>query len=190
MSIVPAWLSDLPELISLQDACIARLKQDGIDQWDDICPSYVCLENDVLSETLYICHVEHVLCGCITLDEKQEPEYAGVEWTHHGSRVLVVHRLMVHPAHRGRGVSKQLMHFAEAEAQKRGYHAIRLDVFLENPVALSLYESLGYRHAGTVRLKKGPFACFEKPIHTVEGFAQQHSSGIGIAVQDQAPPSV
>ncbi len=82
------------------------------------------------------------------------------------------------------------MHFAEAEAQKRGYHAIRLDVFLENPVALSLYESLGYRHAGTVRLKKGPFACFEKPIHTVEGFAQQHSSGIGIAVQDQAPPSV
>lgn len=165
MSIVPAWLADLPELISLQDACIAKLQQDGINQWDDICPSYICLENDVLSKSLYISHMEHTLCGCITLDEKQEKEYAEVSWTHPGPRILVVHRLMVHPAHRGRGVGKQLMNFAEEKARKKGYDAIRLDVFLDNPVALSLYERLGYRRAGTVLLKKGPFACFEKGLH-------------------------
>jgi GNAT superfamily N-acetyltransferase len=164
MSIVPAWLADLPELISLQDACIAKLHDDGIGQWDDICPSCICLENDVLSKSLYICHMEHTLCGCITLDEKQEAEYEQVPWTHHGSRILVVRRLMVHPDHRGRGVAKQLMHFAEEKARKRRYDAVRLSVFLDNPAALALYERLGYRRAGTVRIGRGQFACFEKGL--------------------------
>lgn len=165
MSIVPAWLVNLPDLTALQDACIAKLQQDGIGQWNDTAPSCSYLEHDVLSGTLYICHLDHELCGCITLNEHQEAEYAQATWEHHGPRILVVHRLMVHPAHRGRGVSKQLMNFAETEARRRGYHAIRLDVSLNNPVALALYQSMGYRLAGTVQFKKGPFACFEKGLH-------------------------
>ena len=40
--------------------------------------------------------------------------------------------------------------------------SIRLDSFLHNPAAMALYSRLGYRRTGTARMRKGPFAGFEK----------------------------
>ena len=80
----------------------------------------------------------------------------------------VVHRLMIWPIYMGRGLTKVLMHHVEEEAKRRGYRVLRLDAFLKNSAALRLYDCMGYRHAGEVRFRKGPFACFEKQIgHSV-----------------------
>jgi RimJ/RimL family protein N-acetyltransferase len=56
------------------------------------------------------------------------------------------------------------MSFAEQHALAVGYRTVRLDAFVDNPVALHLYERLGYRDAGTVRHRTGRFRCFEKEL--------------------------
>ena len=53
---------------------------------------------------------------------------------------------------------------AESIAKNNGIKAIRLDAFTENPVALSLYEKLGYSIAGYADWRKGRFALMEKKL--------------------------
>ena len=56
------------------------------------------------------------------------------------------------------------MTFAEAEAKRQEFTAIRLDSFLQNPTSMALYEKLGYTKAGTAKMRKGLFAGFEKNL--------------------------
>ena len=60
-----------------------------------------------------------------------------------------VAKMMTHLSHRGRGIATALMHAAEALAAQRGRTLLVLDTATEGG-ASSLYESLGYTHAGTV----------------------------------------
>jgi GNAT superfamily N-acetyltransferase len=160
--IAPAVASDLSELIALKDACIARMRADGIEQWDEIYPSAANIEEDIKVATLHVLRVDGEITGNMTLDEKLDALWQGMDWQPITGPVAAVHRLMVHPSMQGRGLSKQLMLHAESLARVKGFHAIRLDAFTHNPVALALYDRLGYRRTGTAMMRKGPFICFEK----------------------------
>jgi len=52
--------------------------------------------------------------------------------------------IAVHPAHRGRGIARRLMHHLHDVAARRGAKRVRLKVYRHNTAALRLYESLGY----------------------------------------------
>ena len=52
--------------------------------------------------------------------------------------------IAVHPAHRGRGIARSLMHHLHDVAAGRGAERVRLKVYRHNTAALRLYESLGY----------------------------------------------
>ena len=56
--------------------------------------------------------------------------------------------LYVHPAHRERGVGRQLIDACAAEARRRGCHRLTLESGLQRDDAHRLYESYGFRHAG------------------------------------------
>ena len=161
-NIEPAVLSDLSALVVLKDACIARMRRDGIEQWDEIYPSAANVEEDIRSTTLHVLRADGQILGCMTLDAKQDALWQDMDWQPVNGPVAAVHRVMVHPAEQGRGFSKQLMLHAESLARAQGFHAIHLDAFTFNPVALALYDRLGYRRTGTAMMRKGPFVCFEK----------------------------
>ncbi|GAA5534968.1 GNAT family N-acetyltransferase [Deinococcus aluminii] len=63
--------------------------------------------------------------------------------------VLVLSRLFVAPAGRGRGLARRLFRTAWAGAQALGKRAV-LDVHHRNLAAIRLYESEGWRRVGTV----------------------------------------
>lgn len=54
----------------------------------------------------------------------------------------------VDPAEQGRGVGKALMQFAEAEAQRRGFHAVRLYTNAKMTENMPFYQALGYTITG------------------------------------------
>ena len=164
LSIRRADPADVPGVRLLLRACIEDLLRRGIDQWDDVYPSAAQLAADASSGSLYLGRLGGVLAGAFTLDELPEPEYQVVPWRLHHARVAVVHRLMVHPTHQGRGLGKAFMWFAERYASQTGCGVMRLDAFARNPQALRLYRSLGYRDAGEVAFRKGSLRCFEKRL--------------------------
>lgn len=52
--------------------------------------------------------------------------------------------IAVHPAHRGHGIARRLMHHLHDVAAGRGAKRVRLKVYRHNTAARRLYESLGY----------------------------------------------
>jgi ribosomal protein S18 acetylase RimI-like enzyme len=154
---------DLGPMRELVRRCIEHMRRAGIDQWDEVYPDGPTIAADVSSRTAIVAADGADVIGMIVLNEHQDPEYADVPWTLPG-RAAVIHRLMVDPRWEGRGLARDLMRFAERRAIERGYASIRLDAFCHNPRALRFYLRGGYRLAGRVRFRKGPFDCFEKQL--------------------------
>jgi GNAT superfamily N-acetyltransferase len=61
-----------------------------------------------------------------------------------GRKVMFVYDVVVDERHRGRGLGREAMLFAEEESRRRGIERIELNVFGGNDVARNLYRSLGY----------------------------------------------
>lgn len=154
---------DLGRVCEIVSAATARMNAEGIHQWDEVYPNRADFQADIAEGQLFVIECDGIVAGLITLNEIQPGKYRDVTWFYLG-RVLVAHRLAIDPSYQGRGLSSQLMAFAEEQAAAGGYVAIRLDAFTENPAAVALYEKCGYRKVGIVHFRKGPFYCYEKPI--------------------------
>lgn len=154
--------AELPLIMELKGACVARMRAAGIEQWDEVYPDAAVFGRDLASGTLHVLREGDAILGCFTLDTAHDPLWQGMAWAVPPESAAVVRRLMVAPAAQGRGLAKKLMAHAESLARARGFRAVHLDCFLANPAALALYERLGYRRVGTAQTRKGPFVCFEK----------------------------
>jgi ribosomal protein S18 acetylase RimI-like enzyme len=154
---------DLEAAFAILKAALVHMECNGIYQWDDVYPSLSDLSKDIDSGTMYLACKDTVPQGFVSIDRNQPSEYATVSWHYHDD-AAVVHRLTVHPDAQGKGVGRHLMDFVESFASKQGCHCVRLDAFIDNPRAWRLYEKRGYRRAGTVTFRKGPFYCYEKGL--------------------------
>ena len=155
---------DLPAVMDLIDAVIAHMESAGIHQWDEVYPDREKFAEDIRRRSLTVLKSDGQLVAVMALNDEQADAYAGVAWHYDAERVLVVHRLAVHPAQQGRGVAQRMMAHAESVAREGGYQAIRLDAFLDNSRAVALYEKQGYEKAGLLHFRKGEFWAFEKPV--------------------------
>ncbi|WP_426701427.1 GNAT family N-acetyltransferase [Rhodanobacter sp. Col0626] len=68
-----------------------------------------------------------------------------------GSGVARLYSLATQPEARGKGVGSALLETAAQVAGRRGCRALRLEVRLDNAVAISLYERLGFLRIGRYR---------------------------------------
>jgi GNAT superfamily N-acetyltransferase len=77
-----------------------------------------------------------------------------------------IKRMFVVPGFRGRGLGRHLLQFLEAEAVRRGFTRGVLETGTQQPEAISLYASAGWRRIPTF----GPYigspvsTCFEKRL--------------------------
>ena len=160
-----AEVGDLDDLLVLLRTCVQEMQARGLDQWDDIYPDRATLARDIETRTLYLAtRAGAPVLGALTLNQRQDPEYADVAWQIAVEPIAVVHRLMVSPSAQRTGMGRFLMEFAEREAHRLGYRAIRLDTMDANQRALAFYRALGYRQAGGVRFRRGAFTCFERRV--------------------------
>lgn len=164
MPIIVATKANLAQAMSLIEACIVHMEGEGIHQWDKRYPSPELIGNDIAQGNLYLFRDGGELKGIAALNEEQSFEYGGVKWLTSGGKILVVHRLAVHPLWQRKGIAARLMDFAETHARRNGYTSIRLDVYTANPAAVRLYERRGYVRVGQVYFKTAemPFFCYEK----------------------------
>jgi len=163
MRIRLARMEDLEVLHTIVKDAAKYMDEQGILQWDDIYPDIAIITQDIERQEMHVIEEDGRAVGIIVINEEQSCEYAAVPWTYAG-RALVVHRLTIAPSHRRRGLATRLMEFVGNTAAIRGYDCVRLDAFIQNPAAFSLYDKLGYRKAGIVHFRKGEFYCYEKAI--------------------------
>ena len=157
-----ACRDDLPEIVSLFDEATRHMDSIGIHQWDAIYPDRQILLEDIEQGILQVGTLNGQIAVVFVLEECAEEAYEEADWSTHPGRIVVLHRLCVHPALQGRGIARKAMDYLEQAVRARGICAIRLDAFSQNPTALRLYESRGYRKAGEITYRKGLFYLYEK----------------------------
>lgn len=166
-----ARMTDLPALLQLTRECVASMRAAGNPQWDDSYPNAEVISKDIAAQTLEVLcdgsHAENAaapLIGCITVDRFMHPLWAGLDWRFPPDSAAAVHRLMISPSHRGQGLAKLAMAYAEALATTWGCRSMRLDCFCQNKPGHALYPGLGYRFSGIAIMRVGEYSGFEKAL--------------------------
>jgi GNAT superfamily N-acetyltransferase len=109
-------------------------------------PSVREAEADCAAGTLYVAVIGGAFAGAVTINGDMIAAYDEVAWRSGARRdeCVTVHRLCVSPRFQRRGVARAMLGFAEDLAKTSGKRAVRLDTFVKNEAAASLYKSCGY----------------------------------------------
>lgn len=164
-----AGLEDVTEIHAVFQACGKAMLEVGIQQWDGTYPGVEHIRQDISGQEIYVLRQAGVVKATITLNEQQDEQYTNINWHIAGDKILVIHRLAVHPSLQGQGIGQQMCDFAERFALERGYAVIRLDAYSGNPVSTHMYEKLGYTRASGLCYFHGiqkPFYCYEKSLRS------------------------
>jgi len=159
-----AELNDFKSVFDVYTLAIQVMKDMGIDQWDEIYPGEDIIIKDIKNQHMYIGEIDNQIASIVVLNNEYDEEYKEADWKYKDSSFLIVHRLCVNPSFQGKGIGRQTMLLVEKKLSQEGIETIRLDAFSLNPVALKMYNSLGYEKVGEVTWRKGLFYLFEKRI--------------------------
>ena len=157
---------DIPSIMDLVRRVVPLMRAAGNLQWDSAYPNPAVFERDVQHEQLWLAEIEVSIAGVAALTTEQEHEYADVGWDI-SERAIVVHRLAVDPAFRGKGVAAALMLQAETVARELGITVLRVDTNTQNEATQKLFPKLGYTFSGEISLRFRPglrFFCYEKRL--------------------------
>ena len=170
MNIQRAKLNDLDRIFQIFLLAKAKLESNNVFQWNDMYPTKKLIEEDISNGYLYAIYENNIPQAVINISEIQEKQYAAIPWKFNDSKILVIHRLVVHPEHQRKGHAKALMDFAESFAVNYNYTSIRLDAYSQNKLILAFYQKRDYKIRGTVRFpgREHDFYCFEKALLLTE----------------------
>ena len=161
--------ADIPQLLQLFIRCTDAMLEAGIKQWDYSYPNEATASADIAKQECFVIKENGNCLATITLNEQQDEQYKKIKWSISGEKVLVIHRLAVHPDAQGRGFGKLLTQYAAHYALQQGYDVIRLDAFTGNPASNHIYKKLGYLLADGLcyfHKDRSPFYCYELEVNS------------------------
>ncbi len=166
MEVLALTLKQYKSSVDLYKKVIRKLQKNNIFQWDRYYPNRFILFKDIWKKNLYGVEEKGQLLGVVALNTSQSKQYKKLEWEDQNGNCLIIHRLAVHPGYQGKGIGKKLLRFAEDYAKINGFSSIRLDVYKNNPGAVSLYKKDGYVERGEIYFpfREVPYLCLEKVL--------------------------
>lgn len=156
--------SDIDDVFEVFKAAIQKMIENEIFQWDEVYPDKNILAEDILKGQLYIGCVDNKIVSVYVINDEYDEQYRNGDWRYRNLSYKVLHRLCVNPKVQNRGIGRKTMNHIEKEVKAKGIECIRLDAFTLNPVALKLYENLGYSKVGFADFRKGKFYLMEKKL--------------------------
>ena len=155
---------DVNAVCDLVTCAVTNMENQNIFQWDSIYPTREDFLEDIKKQELFVGLLEDKIVVIYTLNEECEKEYQNGDWKYVNSEFRVIHRLCVHPQYQNMGIARNTLMHIETQLKQKHVDSIRLDVFSNNPFALRLYTSNGYKKVGYADWRIGRFYLMEKEI--------------------------
>lgn len=155
---------DLEAIVDIFNKATEKMIDHGINQWDDLYPNEEILINDINSNQMLVGEIDHQIASVLVINQTYDEEYRNGDWMYKDTFFCVVHRLCINPVFQGKGFGMITMQLIENTLRSNGIESIRLDAFSQNPIALRMYEKLGYKKVGEVTWRKGLFYLLEKNL--------------------------
>ncbi len=138
-----AVYSDLDEIEKLANLVIRDMEYFSIPQWKKGYPAYSDFQNDIDSNALIIYKEKNIILGTITILPEDDPPYKTINsWLKEKS--IVIHRMLVSPKSRNKGIAKSLLDEAIKIGKKGNYESIKIDTHLENYKMRSFLKKNGF----------------------------------------------
>ncbi len=157
-----ADLTDIDEIMILINNAILNMEKGNIYQWDNLYPTKEDFENDIRKKYLEVGEINGIIAVIYSINKCSDEQYKKGKWEFSDDSFCVIHRLCVNPDFQNTGIARKTLKHIEATQKEIGIKSIRLDVFTQNPYALSLYEHYGYKNVGYADWRKGKFLLMEK----------------------------
>jgi GNAT superfamily N-acetyltransferase len=164
LEIEQAHIGDLQEITRIYQAAIQDMVAKNILQWDELYPEENILRADIVSGQMSVGRINGEIISCFSLNQIADPEYLTARWQYTGDDYVVLHRLCVKTAWQHRGLGARTMAAIERYVRELGAKSLRLDAFAQNPLALKMYQNLGYTQVGAATWRKGRFYIYEKVL--------------------------
>ena len=160
----PLSPTEAPLAAEIYQLCAREMNAHGFYNWSERYPSVREASSDACAGTLYGYFHHDALCGVVTLDQNEVPQYASLPFCVPCQEALTTHRL-------ARGISRELLRFAFLLVAEKGLRALHIDCLSINPGPMRLIDSLGFQRVGAIyypekdpRVRDYPFYCFEKVL--------------------------
>lgn len=132
----------------------------GIDQWQNGYPGKDVLLSDIKRGESYAVFYESVPVASFVLLLNGEPTYDKIydgEWIsgNDNSLYVAIHRVAVSVSMRGKGVSTEIINYAEDFAKKNVRKSLRIDTHEGNVVMRKMLEKHGFIYCGIIYLESG-----------------------------------
>ncbi len=165
----PAKPDDVDGMMLIIDQAKAYLKRSGIDQWQSGYPDKATLAEDIRIGNAYILEDNSAVVGTVAVDFTGEPSYAGMtggRWLSNGD-YAVVHRMALHDAHKGKGLSGFFMDEIENLCRSRNVFSIKADTHPGNRVMQGIFDKRGYARCGVIIFEGSKKFAYEKILPKV-----------------------
>lgn len=159
-----AKISEIPDILTITQACAKKMQENGIFQWNEHYPSKEAFQKDIDRGELFVIEEKNTVQGTIVISTVMDEEYKPIQWLTHNGNSVYIHRLSVHPNLQGKGLAQQMMDFAENHAREHRFVSVRLDTFSQNKRNQRFFEQRGYQKLGDIYFPKQsvhPFHCYE-----------------------------
>lgn len=156
--------TDIDKICSMVENAIKIMESQQIFQWDSLYPTKADFLEDIEKQQLFIGLAESDILVVYALNRNSDEQYQNGDWKYSASEYRVLHRLCVNPKYQNKGIARTTLLHIEKELKEMGVETIRLDVFGNNPFALSLYQNSGYKKVGYADWRKGRFLLMEKHL--------------------------
>ena len=159
-----AKISEIPDILTITQACAKKMQENGIFQWNECYPSKEAFQKDIDRGELFVMEEKNTVQGTIVISTVMDEEYKPIQWLTPNGNSVYIHRLSVHPNLQGKGLAQQMMDIAENHASEHRFVSVRLDTFSQNKRNQRFYEQRGYQKLGDIYFPKQsmhPFHCYE-----------------------------
>ncbi|AMC94381.1 hypothetical protein AOC36_10475 [Erysipelothrix larvae] len=148
-----AVIEDVFEIDKIIEDAKLRLKEMGIDQWQNGYPNRESTVSDISNETLYVLCDDHHIVAITTVIKTLEPCYRSIDgaWGSEGD-YLTLHRVATAQNRVNNGVGT---HLFEAIQSLYPNTTIRIDTHRENLPMKRLLEKCGFVYRGIILLEDG-----------------------------------
>lgn len=150
-SLVQARREDIPAYMEILNEGRRFQRAQGFVQWLDGFPKQAAVEEDIRGGNGYAIRVDGALAGYLCVSFDGDPAYPAIRgaWRFDG-KYAVVHRIVIGPEFRGRGLTGEVFRLVGQLACRRGVDILRIDTHEDNLRMRHVLEKNGFVCCGIV----------------------------------------
>lgn len=157
---------DIPDIMTIIGQAKQRMKEQGLDQWQDGYPNEQAILNDCARKVGHLFRKDNKPVAYAAMVFDPDPYYEKIDgqWLSDGETYLTVHRIAVHNDWLGYGFAQHILQYAERMAAKKGVRWFRIDTHHDNRAMRNLIRDFGFTLCGIVQVRDGMRMAYEKKI--------------------------